>query len=117
MKKIGEHAVAVFAREIGGVIGNVELLAHAAHHVVVFLRGADAVVALFFPVFHEDRHDVMPLLLQKRGGHGGIDAAGYADDDGLCHRKTSLKVGSDCGNVMPRLYWRRRPAFSSAPSD
>ena len=67
--------------KIDRVTRDIELPANPAHILGILLRRAIAEFVGIVPVFHENADDVIALLLEQQCGHGGIDAAGHADDD------------------------------------
>ena len=81
VKKVGKHAVVVFAHKIDRVIWDADRVAHAAHVGPVGLAGAHAALVLLLPVLHEHADDLMPRPLEQQRGDGGIHPAGHAHDD------------------------------------
>src|SRR5579859_198779 len=76
-----EYPIAVLGREADAVQRNIERRADLARVLKVVSRGAVSVV--LFPVGHEKPLHVVTCLAQQERGDGGVDAAGYADDDGF----------------------------------
>ena len=79
-EEILEHLLAILGGEAHPVQRDAELARDGARILVVARRTCSSVVVLV-PVAHEEALHVVPLLLEQQGGHGGIDAAGEADDD------------------------------------
>ena len=90
-----DNALAVFLGEVHEIERNADLACDEFGHEAVLLPFAVPVeggIGLV-PVLHEHGEDVVALLLQEEGRHGGIHAAGKADADfdfgvigaGRCH--------------------------------
>ena len=91
LQEIGKNPIPVFFGEIDAVIRNTDQVADIPHIPPVFLRGAGAVDILFLPVFHENAHNVITLLLQKQGRNRGIHASAHADYDAFAHFSFSIR--------------------------
>jgi hypothetical protein len=91
-QEAGEHALAVLRSEARLVQGDAELVADAAG--VLEVRGGGAVAVLvLLPVRHEQRLDVVPVLLEEGGGDGRVDAARERYDDAR-HGASPAAAGS-----------------------
>ncbi len=80
VEEMAEDAVAVVRREVHGVQRDLQLVADLAR-VLQVRRGRAVVVVVAFPVAHEQAVHVVARVLQERGRHGGIDAAGDREHD------------------------------------
>ena len=68
-KKIAEHALLIFLREVDGIIRNANAVAHAAHVGVILLGRTHAASVLLLPVVHENADHVVALPLEQERRH------------------------------------------------
>ena len=83
VEHIVDDPLAVFLGQVHEVEGNADLPGDELGDEAVFLPFAVSVeggVGLV-PVLHEHGKDVVALLLEEEGSHGGVHAAGKADAD------------------------------------
>ena len=87
------------ALEVLHVVGDADGLAHPAGVLDVLYRAAPLavggnVVALHRPQAHGDANDLVALLLQQQGSHGGVHAPAHRDyDPSLAHAMSAKKFG------------------------
>ena len=90
-EKIGEYLVFILRGEIDDVDVDADDVGHGDGVEGILFDAAIFVVVVVFPVLHEHAAHAVSLLFEQRGGYGGIDAAGEADDDVVlcvCHKKS-----------------------------
>ena len=80
-QEFGEHAIAVFGREIDRVDVDADHVGGAGGVQPVLARRAVLVVIVVFPVLHEQADDFPALFAQQPRRHRRIDTARHADHD------------------------------------
>ena len=90
-QEFGEHPVFVVGREVDVLDLDADHVSHGGGIDEVDVGRAVLAVVVIFPVLHEQADDLMPLLLEQPGGHGGIHAAGQTDDDTLWRHACIVK--------------------------
>src|SRR3546814_6050677 len=78
-QEVGEHAVPVLAGESAEVDRDAEPAADG-NGVAAVVLGPAVAAAVVGPVLHEQTRDRLAGIAQQQRGHGGIDAAGHADN-------------------------------------
>ena len=79
-----DHGALEELAPVEGVVGKAELVGRAPRVVLVFGRAAAAMPAHVLAVVPEvqgDADDLVPLVDEARGGHGGVDPSAHGDDD------------------------------------
>jgi hypothetical protein len=82
-EELRKDAVLVVSREVDVLDLDAQHVGHAGRIEEVLARRAVFVVIVVLPVLHEDRDDLVALLLQQVCRDGGVDPAGQPDDDTL----------------------------------
>ena len=115
-QELGKHAVFVVRCKVHVLDLDAQHIGHAGCIQKILAAGAKLRVVIVFPVFHEDADDLMALLLEHMGGHGGIHAAGQTDDYALLFHGAGLSVFTS--NLLPKSeerWYSARPNCGSMP--
>ncbi len=84
-QEFGEHAILVFGGKIHHFKVDADDVAYCGDVDQILPRRTILAIVVIFPVLHEQADDLPALLFEEQGGHGGINAAGHADDHGFRH--------------------------------
>ena len=90
-EEVGEHLLAILAREVDAVQRQAELEADAAR---ILKLARIVAIAVVLPVAHVQALDGMARVAQQQGGDGGIDAAREGDDGQGARGHAGILTGS-----------------------